>query len=124
MMRSLIAGLVLLAGVASAQEGFPLDGTWRGVVASANGAQRTIVLIMEWDGKVIGGTINPGPDAVTFATAELDPATWGFKLSASGAGNTPIAFNGTLGEIGKYDRSLTGKWSEGKQSFDIRFVRE
>lgn len=122
-MRRLIAGLLLLAGVASAQEGFPLDGTWRGVHTGANGSQRTIVLIMEWDGKVIGGTINPGPDAVMFTSAELDPKTWTLKMSAEGKG-TPIMFTGTIGEIGKYDRSLSGKWSEGKESFDIRFVRE
>lgn len=122
-MRSLFAGLLLLASVASAQEGFPLDGTWRGVHTGADGSQRTIVLIMEWDGKVIGGTINPGPESISFETATLEPADWKFTLAAT-AGGKPVTFTGTLGDIGKYDRNLTGKWSEGDQSFDIRFVRE
>jgi hypothetical protein len=123
-MRALFAGLLLLAGAAAAQEGFPLDGTWRGVHAAPDGTQRTIVLIMEWDGRMIGGTINPGPDSVTFESAALEPADWKFTLAAKGPGGTPIAFTGTLGDIGRYDRTLTGKWSEGQRSFDIRFVRE
>jgi hypothetical protein len=115
---------LLLAGPAVAQVGFPLDGTWRGVHTAADGAQRTIVLIMEWAGRTIGGTINPGPGSLDFESAVLEPEGWKFTLAASGPGDTAIAFTGTLGAIGRYDRTLTGKWSEGQQSFDIRFVRE
>ena len=56
-MRTLLAGVLLLLGVtAAAQEGFPLDGTWRGTVAGPGGTQRTIVLVMMWDGKSVTGT--------------------------------------------------------------------
>lgn len=123
-MRSVFAGLLLLAGVASAQEGFPLDGTWRAEHVSANGTHRTIVLIMEWDGKAIHTTINPGPDGVEASTAALEPAGWKVQLKATGKTGTPISFDGAIGDIGKYNRNLTGKWSEGTDSFDLRFVRE
>lgn len=123
-MRIAFAGLLLLAGIASAQEGFPLDGTWRGEHVAANGAHRTIVLIMQWDGKAIATTINPGPNAVEASNAELLPEGWKFQLKAAGKDGTPISFDGAIGELGKYNRSLTGKWNEGKESFDIRFVRE
>jgi len=124
-MRAAFAGLLLaVCTVATAQEGFPLDGTWRGERVAADGTPRTIVMIIEWDGKTINGTINPGPQAVSFTTAELQPAEWKFTLQAASGKGEAIAFEGTLADIGRYDRTLTGKWSEGKESFDIRFVRE
>jgi hypothetical protein len=122
-MRAVFAALLLLAGVASAQEGFPLDGTWRGEHVAANGTHRTIVLIMQWDGKAVATTINPGPNAVE-STAELRPEGWKVQLKAASKAGAPISFEGAIGELGKYNRSLTGKWSEGTESFDIRFVRE
>lgn len=123
-MRAMFAGLLLLAGAASAQEGFPLDGTWRAEHVAANGAHRTIVLIMEWDGKTIHTTINPGPEAVMAASAELLPEGWKVSLKATGKAGAPISFDGTIGDLGKYNRHITGKWTEGNQSFDIRFVHE
>lgn len=124
-MRNAFAGLLLLlCTTAVAQEGFPLDGTWRGEVADASGTTRTIVLIMAWDGEVIHGTINPGPQAIEFDSASLQPSGWKVTIAARGDGRDPIAFEGTLGDIGHYNRTLTGKWNEGTQSFDIRFVRE
>lgn len=123
-MRIRLAGLLLLlAGSAGAQEGFPLDGTWRGEVAAA-GAARTIVLIMQWDGKTIAGTINPGPNSVEFASATLVPDGWKVTFAAKDAKGNAIAFDGAIGELGKYNRTLSGKWTEGSASFDIRFVRE
>jgi hypothetical protein len=123
-MRKLLAGLLLLAGTASAQEGFPLDGTWRGEHTAANGSHQTIVLIMQWDGKAITGTINPGPDAVEFAAATLVPEGWKVTLSAKTPKGAAISFEGAISDLGKYSRSLSGKWTEGAASFDIRFVRE
>lgn len=123
-MRRVFAVLMLLLGMtAAAQEGYPLDGTWRGEVTDA-GTHRTIVLIMSWDGGKIHGTINPGPDAIEFERAVLRPSGWKFSLAARNAKDEAIAFEGALADIGHYNRTLTGKWNEGKRSFDIRFVRE
>src|SRR5687767_803350 len=64
-MRSLL-GILLVAvsAAAVAQEGFPLDGTWRGEVAAAGENPATIVMVMQWDGKKVTGVINPGPKAI------------------------------------------------------------
>ena len=124
-MRNLLAALLLLAAAGvSAQEGFPLDGTWRGETVAADGSHKTIVLIMQWDGKQIAGTINPGPDAVEFSAAALTPAGWKVTLAAKTAKGADISFAGTLSELGKYNRALSGTWTEGGKSHDIRFVRE
>lgn len=118
------AGLMLCCAAAVAQEGFPLDGTWRGEHVAADGTQRTIVLIMQWDGKVIAGTINPGPAALEFASATLQTQGWKVTFAARNAQGAPINFEGALSELGQYDRKLSGRWTEGATSFDIRFVRE
>lgn len=123
-MRLLVAGLLLWAGAASAQEGFPLDGTWRAEHTGADGRHRTIVLLMEWDGERIAGTIDPGPESSRFASAALDPAQWKLTFTAAGRAGKPIAFEGTLADLGKYNRTLAGKWTEGTDTFDLRFVRE
>jgi hypothetical protein len=134
MMRKLLIGSLLvglwLTGsglfsvVAFAQEGFPLDGTWRGEHAAAKGAPTTVVVIMQWDGKQVAGTINPGPKGIEFTGAQLDPDGWKVHLAAKDAKGKPITLEGVVSDLGKYSRVITGKWTEGGQTHDIRFVRE
>jgi hypothetical protein len=116
--------LALLAGSAVAQEGFPLDGTWRGETTAKDGSHRTIVLVMQWDGKQVSGTMNPGRDGADFSGGKLNADGWKFALGFKDAKGATVKFDGTISKLGKYDRVLAGKWTEGADSFDIRFVRE
>ena len=76
-MRVLLAALLLAAAaLANAQEGFPLDGTWRGEREAAGSAPATIVMVLQWDGQKVTGVINPGPKAIQIADARLIPAGW------------------------------------------------
>jgi hypothetical protein len=109
---------------ANAQEGFPLDGTWRGELAGASPASATVVLIMQWDGKTVTGTVNPGPNSLTFTDAKLIPAGWVVTLAAKGATGKQVAFEGAISDLGKYNRVLAGKWTEGGRTYDVRFVHE
>lgn len=123
-MRMLFAGVLLLATAAVAQEGFPLDGTWRGTVAGPGGAQRTIVLIMQWDGKSVTGTVNPGRDGTDFTGGTLNPEGWKFNLDIRNAKSGPIRFEGVIQNLGSYDRLLVGKWTDGAGTVDISFKHE
>ena len=124
MRRALLSLLLLISGAAVAQEGFPLDGTWRGEVANKDGSHRTIVLVMQYDGKQVNGTMNPGPDSIDFTGGKLNAEGWKFALAFKGAKGVATQFNGTISNLGKYDRVLAGKWTEGATSFDVRFVHE
>jgi hypothetical protein len=129
LMRKLLIGNLLVASwlfsaVAVAQEGFPLDGTWRGEHAAAKGAPTTVVLIMQWDGKQVAGTINPGPNGIEFTGATLDPDGWKVHLAAKDAKGKEVILEGAVSDLGKYSRVITGKWTEGGKTHDIRFVRE
>jgi hypothetical protein len=116
--------LMLLATGAVAQEGFPLDGTWRGETVAKDGSHRTIVLVMQWDGKQISGTMNPGPGSTDFNGGKLNPEGWKFTVAFKDSKGANVRFEGALSNLGKYNRALAGKWTEGSSTFDIRFVHE
>jgi hypothetical protein len=124
MRKALLSLLLLVPGALLAQEGFPLDGTWRGEVVNKDGSHRTIVLVMQYDGKQVNGTLNPGPDSVDFTGGKLTPEGWKFAVAFKGNKGLSTQFNGTISNLGKYNRVLAGKWTEGANSFDIRFVHE
>ena len=115
---------LLIAGVAYAQEGFPLDGTWRGDLSGAGNQPVTIVMVLQWDGQNVTGLINPGPKAIQIGDAKLVPDGWRVTITAQSPTGQPIAFDGTLSELGSYHRALTGKWTEGGRSYSFRMVRE
>ena len=128
-MRVLLMSLVLsLAAMvhtpAHAQEGFPLDGTWRGQRQAGTEAPVTIVLVLEWDGKKVSGVIDPGPKSVPIASAELIPDGWRVKLEAHTNTGEAISFTGVIGKLGAYDRTITGTWTEGGRSYRVRMIRE
>lgn len=125
-MRGFICAALLAAvsTVAGAQEGFPLDGTWRAQAVAANGTERTLVLILQWDGRQVGGTINPGPGGIDFTGGTLDPEGWKFRLQARDAGGGEIRLEGVIADLGKYHRVIEGQWTEGGKSQAVRFVRE
>ena len=129
--------LTLLAGVAAlvpisapilAQEGHPLTGTWHGDWGPA-GAQRTrLVLYMKWDAKNITGIINPGPRATPLGSVTLDASKWTVHLEADGkdqSGNpVHIVADGKLDNIGSYNRTITGTWSQGPAKGDFKLTRD
>ena len=123
-MRRLLGLLLLAASVSGAQEGFPLDGTWRGERQAAGEAPVTIVLVMQWDGQKVTGVINPGPKAVQIADAKLIPEGWRVTLAAKDAAGKPIAFEGAIADLGAYNRSINGTWTEAGRSYNVRMVRE
>jgi hypothetical protein len=117
------AAYLLLGTGAHAQEGFPLDGTWRGEWGPDN-EKRSVVLVMKWDGKSINGMINPGPNSVKFTNAVLEPKDWTLHVEAQARDGTPIVLDATLGEIGSYNRTLTGTWKQGGVATPVKIARE
>ena len=122
---SLILSLaVVVHAPAYAQEGFPLDGTWRGQRQMGTEAPVTIVMVLQWDGKKVSGVIDPGPKSISIANAELIPDGWRVKVEAHTPSGEAISFTGVIGKLGAYDRTITGTWIEGGRSYHVRMVRE
>jgi uncharacterized protein DUF6152 len=107
-----IAACLLAGRIGIAQEGHPLTGTWVGDIG-----QRHVTVVLEWDGKNVTGTINPGPNASQIRAARIDPAMWSVHLEADGAAH--IVVDGGLANIGSASRTFTGTWTEGAQGTKI-----
>ena len=111
-----------------AQEGHPLTGTWAGDWGAAGGERTHITVVMNWDGKVITGLLNPGPDQSPLTSVSLDPATWTVRLEAEGkdasgrAGH--VTAEGKLEDIASYHRTITGTWTQGTTKGTFKLTRD
>ena len=113
-MRSVIPLLFILTSISTvslAQEGYPLDGTWRGEWGESNGDKTMVVVVMNWDGENINGRINPGRNMVFFQEASLDADNWILRFNSTTKQGEPVSFEGKLENIGSYNRTLTGTWT-------------
>jgi hypothetical protein len=115
----LFTACLLTAIAARGQEGHPLTGTWVGDVA-----QRHVTVVLEWDGKNVTGTINPGPNASQVKSVRLDPAMWSVHIEASGTdGAARVVIDGGVANIGSAARTLTGTWTEGAARNPVTLTR-
>lgn len=130
MRKGLVAAACAIAcagGILLAQEGHPLSGTWAG--ECGGGTDRAhVTIVMNWDGKNVTGTINPGPNAIPIGTVSIDLATWTVRIEADGkdaAGKAAhIIAEGRLEDLGSYHRRIVGTWSQGTSKGDCRLTRD
>ena len=127
-MKLLKTAIFLIAAalplLAAAQEGYPLDGTWRGEWGPAGGKQTLAVVVMEWDGTAINGRINPGRNTINFTTANLNPTDWTVHIEAQTREGEAIVIEGILSELGSYNRKLTGTWTSSGVEKQLVLTRE
>jgi hypothetical protein len=118
----------LVCGVAAAaQFGHPLKGSWSGDWGPTKETRNRLLLQLNWDGKAITGTINPGPNAVALQKATLDPSNWTVHLEAEGKDQSGRAvryvIDGKLENLGASNREVSGTWTQGGVKGDFRLVR-
>jgi len=102
-----ILHFALLVSLASAQFGHPLKGQWSGEWGTKDNPSR-ILMDLTWDGKELGGAINPGTDtAATIRKVTIDYSkvdSWAVQIEAEGKDASgkpvPIRINGTLENLG------------------------
>jgi hypothetical protein len=113
---------------ALAQEGHPLTGTWAGDWGPTSTQRTHVTFVLNWDGKNVTGTLNPGPNAVPIANVFVDWATWTVRIEADTkdqAGNpVHIAAEGKVEDIGSYHRKIAGTWRQGAAKGDFRITRD
>jgi hypothetical protein len=108
----------------SAQEGYPLDGTWRGTWGQPGAEGTLAVVVMSWDGTAISGRINPGRNTINFTSATLNPADWSVHIEAQTRDGETIVIAGVLADLGSYHRTLTGTWTSGGVENQLVLTRE
>jgi hypothetical protein len=127
----LVRAAIVMAALAApvfAQEGHPVVGTWYGDWGPSPQQRHDVTVIMTWDGKTIGGTIDPGPDAVPFKAATLDSSTWTVHIEAErtdkGGSTVRHVIDGKLVNLGSYNRTLSGTWTQGATKGDFKLTRD
>ena len=103
--------------------GHPVKGTFIGEWGANANTQDSLLLLMDWDGKTITGTINPGPQAVPITKAELRPEGWTLHIEG-GTGGDQIALDGKFENLTWLARSLTGTYTRGNQKGTFRITRQ
>ena len=113
--------VVLVAAAAYAQFGHPLKGSWSGDWGTGNTGRTHIVLNINWDGKALTTSLNPGANEVALKTT-LDPSTWAVHFEGDGK-DGHIAADGKIENLGAYARFITGTWTEGSKKGTFKVTR-
>lgn len=120
-----VLALALVVPLITAQEGHPLKGSWIGVWEGNSALGNDILMIMNWDGKAVNGTINPGTDNIKIEKATLDPAGWKVHLEAEakdkGGKMVRYTIDGAISQLEMPNRAIVGTWSGGsaKGKFEV-----
>jgi hypothetical protein len=114
------AAALTVAGVAAAQVGHPVKGSWSGYWGTSDADKHRVLLVLDWQNREITGTLNPGPNAVKIDKAELDVDTWTLNLSASmpdaSGRKLPFRTTGRLTNLGSWtNRTYSGTYVFGAE---------
>ena len=111
-----------------AQEGHPLTGTWGGDWGPSATQRNHLTFVLNWDGKSITGTINPGVDSMPIKNASLNPEGWVVHFEAdakdkAGAALTYVV-DGKIENIHLPKRTITGTWKNQKENGAFNVERQ
>ena len=132
-MRTFVVALALSALCAAgaplvAQEGHPLKGSWTGTWEGNTVHGNTVLLVLDWNGKAITGTINPGQDNIVIKSATLNPEGWVLHFEAEGKDKAGAVINyvvdGKIENLAMHNRSVTGTWKSQRGSGAFKITRQ
>ena len=132
-MRRFAVALVLVALCAAgapvvAQEGHPLKGSWIGTWAGNTVHGTDLFMVLDWNGKAITGTINPGQDNIAIKTATLNPDGWVFHFEAEGKDKAgavvTYTVDGKIENLAMHNRTVTGTWKSQRGSGAFKITRQ
>jgi len=119
--------VLLFAAAVFAQEGHPLVGSWHGNWGSNASNRKDLTLVMDWDGKVITGIVNPGFDQLQLQNSKLNPKDWTFHFELDNKENgttTHCTADGKIDKLGSDRRTLTGTYVCGTAKGDFKLTRD
>ncbi len=84
----------------------PISGTWSGQWGPSPSRQTQVTVELKWDGKVLKGTVNPGPNAVDLISGSFSEQTGEIQMELDGPNSS--------GEVVRY--KIKGKLAGTKLS--------
>ena len=121
-MRNLLKFFLLatfVSSAATAQEGHPLKGSWIGEWTGNEALGEFVLIVMDWDGEQVSGTINPGTDNIVIEEVDLDPSDWSITLKGG-----DYTVTGTIENLELPSRSIVGNWRNGRENGDFEISRQ
>jgi hypothetical protein len=111
-----------------AQEGHPMAGSWVGDFGPTKDQRTRVVVAMDWTGKDLAVTINPGPNAIKPKVVRVNPVDWSVHIEADGKDAqgrpAPYVIDGKIDDLGTYNRSIIGTWNVGATNGDFSITRQ
>jgi hypothetical protein len=111
-----------------AQEGHPLKGSWIGTWGPSQNHTDDVLIVMNWDGKALTGTINPGTDNIAIKNASLNPVGWLVHLEGDGKDKSgkPITYviDGKIENLGLPHRAIVGTWKTQTENGPFKIARQ
>ena len=125
---AVVCACLVASQPAAAQEGHPLKGSWLGSWGPSQNHTNDILVVLDWDGKNITGTINPGTDDMPVRNATLEPDGWVVRFQTEGkdrAGNSvTYAIEGRIEGLAFHNRTITGTWKSQRESGPFSISRQ
>lgn len=118
----MLIALLLWAPGSTAQQGYPMEGTWQGLWGETSGQRNFLTLILRWNGTRIVGTLNPGPNEGAIREVVLDTSTWNVRFDLDvpdrASGDTVrVRAEGRLYDIGSPRRTVRGALEDQPDSY-------
>jgi len=121
---ALVACLVLAASAFAQQSGGgQLTGTWVGDWGPSPSDRNQVTVDLKWDGKMLSGAVNPGPNAVALQKSTYDPKTKAVHFEADAKGHSGDMVHYKID--GKVEGStMTGTWSHDTVKGDFKITKK
>jgi hypothetical protein len=101
----------------------PLSGTWIGDWGPSPMDRNQVTVELKWDGKILSGTVNPGPNAVEIKNATYNPQSGVIHMEADAmsrrGGQVHYMIDGKV-----EDDTMTGTWNHDNRKGDFKIAKK
>jgi hypothetical protein len=104
-------------------QGHPVKGSFVGEWGPNANTRDGLLVLMDWDGKSITATINPGPEGIPITRAELNPKDWTLHVEG-GTGAARVVLDGKFENLTWLARSLAGTYTRGNRRGTFKIIRQ
>ncbi len=115
--------LIAVSAVAQKPGADPLSGTWTGDWGPSPDDRNQVTVELNYDGKNLTGTVNPGPNAIALQKATYNPKTGAvhFEADTKNRRGNPIHYVVN----GKEEKgTMTGTWSHESVKGDFKITKK
>ena len=101
----------------------PLSGTWTGDWGPSEWDRNQVTVELKWDGKILTGTVNPGPNAVEIKNATFDPQSSAIHMEADATSRRGGQIHYMIDGKVEGD-TMTGTWNHDNRKGDFKITKK